>query len=806
VADGGITIDQALARAVQHHQRGELQQAEGIYRQILAIQPNNAQATHLLGVVAHQLGRNDVALELMQRSLAAAPNEARFYSNLSEVLRALQRPQEAVAALRKALALQPDEPDFTSNLGVALLDVGNVAAAEATLRRAIALKSSAPEPHVHLSRLLRDRQEIEAALAEARRAVEIAPPRHLNALLNLGLTLMAAGQLSEAEAHCRRGIELDANSYLAHSSLASVLVKMGRHEEAAREYARSIELMSNYAPAHAGLAAAMSNLGRNDVAIAEFGRALQLAPDEHTSHAGLGLAYLHAGRLTESVDATRQALRLHPDWPDYMNNLAVALEEMGRFDEATEVLQRAATLTPPLAHVKNNLAKRLSAAGRIEEAVAHFRRAIELAADKAETGDEAAQIHSNLLLTLHYLPEISPPRMFDEHIEWARRYAKPVAEKILPHRNKRSIDQRLRIGYVSPDLAAHSVADFLEPILSHHDHERVEIYCYSDVPRPDSYTQRLRAYADVWVDISREKDNRVVEMIRDHGIDILVDLAGHTARNRMLVFARKPAPVQVTYLGYPDTTGQTAIDWRITDGAADPPGMTEEFHTESLLRLPRTFLCYRPFPDAAAVAPLPADSSAGGNITFASFNNLSKITPRVIEAWARVLSAAPGSRMLIKAAVLEGSPRDRLREKFKHHGIAAERLDLIGRVADFGEHLALYNKVDIALDTFPYHGTTTTAEALWMGVPVVTLIGQTHMSRVGLSLLGQLGLSELATETMDQYVAAAGALASDRARLRELRRDLRDRMRVSPLLDAAGVTRELEDAYRSMWRKWVTRS
>jgi len=277
------------------------------------------------------------------------------------------------------------------------------------------------------------------------------------------------------------------------------------------------------------------------------------------------------------------------------------------------------------------------------------------------------------------------------------------------------------------------------------------------------------------------------------------------AFNRMLVFARKPAPVQVTYLGYPNTTGQTAIDWRITDAIADPVGTTERFHTEQLLRLPRTFLCYRPYPDAPPVGDLPADRN-GGRITFASFNNLSKITRRVIEGWARVLSAVPNSRLLIKAAGVEGSPRQRLIDDFARHGISEDRLELVGRIADLAEHFGKYNDVDIALDTFPYCGTTTTCEAMWMGVPAVTLIGQTHMSRVGLSLLTQVGLTDLAAADLDRYVTIAAALAGDLPRLRELRRGFRDRMRASPLLDGAGVTRELEAAYREIWRNWVKSS
>jgi predicted O-linked N-acetylglucosamine transferase (SPINDLY family) len=793
---GQMTIGQALELAVRHHQRGEFPAAEAIYRQVLQVQPTNASAIHLLGVLAHQIGRHDVAVDMIRRAIELLPGDAKFHSNLSEALRALGRPREAVEALNRALALQPNDADFTSNLGVALYESRDVPAAEATLRRAIALNPRIPEPHLHLSRILRDRGQFDQALAEAHRAIELAP-NHANMVLNLGLTLLSAGRADEAEAHVRRGLAMDPASAVAHSSLGTLLLKGGQNDQAAQAFSRAVELKPLYAPAHSGLGAALHNLGQHEAAIASFRRALQLAPNDHAAHAGLGLSLVAVGRSEESLQHTRAALELRPDWPEYMNNLAVALEDLGRVDEATEVLQRAARLTPPLAHVENNLAKRLTAAGRIEEALAHFRRGTELAPDDAN-------IYGNMLLAMHYRPEIEPREMFEEHLNWARRFAKPQAEVDASYPNDRSPDRRLRIGYVSPDFAAHSVADFLEPILERHDHQHFEIHCYADVHRPDPYTRRLRQHADVWTDIAHVKDDRVAEIIRGHQIDILVDLAGHTARNRMPVFALRPAPVQVTYLGYPDTTGQSAIAWRITDAIADPPGMTEAFHTETLLRLPRTFLCYRPFPDAPAVGPLPADQR--DHITFASFNALPKVTPRVVELWSRVLAAVPGSRLLIKAAGLDASPRDRLREQFRAHGIADDRVEMVGRIPDLAEHFGLYNRVDIALDTFPYHGTTTTCEALWMGVPVVTVVGQIHMARVGLSLLSQVRLDELATPDAEQYVATAAALAADRARLRDLRAGLRERFKASPLLDGAGVTRELESAYRDIWARWVQSS
>jgi predicted O-linked N-acetylglucosamine transferase (SPINDLY family) len=326
------------------------------------------------------------------------------------------------------------------------------------------------------------------------------------------------------------------------------------------------------------------------------------------------------------------------------------------------------------------------------------------------------------------------------------------------------------------------------------------LYCYSDVRRPDAVTARIRKSAVVWRELRGLSDPQAADLIRRDQVDILVDLAGHTARNRLLVFARKPAPVQVTYLGYPDTTGLNTIDYRLTDAWADPPGQTERFHTEELVRLPRGAWCYRPPEDAPAVEDLPAWSA--GSITFGCFNNFAKVTPRMIGAWADILRDVPGARIILKSPVLmESSTRRLALERFRAHGIEGARVGLFGPVEP-EQHLAFYNWIDIALDTFPYHGTTTTCEALWMGVPVVVLAGATHASRVGVSLLASVGLADWAADSLEAYVERAVRAARELDRLRLLRAGLRERMAQSPLTDAKVLTRDLEAAYRRMWRRW----
>jgi protein O-GlcNAc transferase len=370
-----------------------------------------------------------------------------------------------------------------------------------------------------------------------------------------------------------------------------------------------------------------------------------------------------------------------------------------------------------------------------------------------------------------------------------------------PHANARDPDRVLKVGYVSGDFRKHSVAYFFEPLLEAHDRARVHVTCYSTATVEDEVTARLKSRADAWCDVAQFSDEQAAEMIRADGIDVLVDLSGHSGLNRLLIFARRPAPVQVTYLGYPGTTGMGAIGYRITDGLADPPGMTESLYAEKLFRVPGCAWCYRPDPDSPGVGELPAART--GNITFGSFNRVGKIGAGLIELWAGILSEVSGSRLLMKSEWLgERMAQSRLLEAFAKHGIGQDRLEMVGRTKSTREHLEMYGRVDLALDSFPYNGTTTTCEAMWMGVPVITLAGSVHHSRVGLSLVNAAGLPELAAANPREYVEKTVELAKDIPRLRELRRTLRQCMASSVLMDATRLARDIEMLYRGIWHAW----
>jgi predicted O-linked N-acetylglucosamine transferase (SPINDLY family) len=466
------------------------------------------------------------------------------------------------------------------------------------------------------------------------------------------------------------------------------------------------------------------------------------------------------------------------------------------FEAAEQTCRIALQLDPNHMPAHNNLAQALKERGLLTESVGQQRVAVRLSPDNAA-------LHSNLLLDLNYLPDLGADECAREHRLWGELHGGP-AGKVARHSNQPDPEKRLRIGYVSPDFRAHSVAFFIEPLLAAHNRERVEVTGYANLLQPDPMTRRLREIADRWHNVWGLDDNKLAQLVRNDGIDILVDLAGHTAGNRLGVFGMKPAPVQVSWLGYPNTTGLREMDYRLTDEWADPPGAGDTRHTETLVRLPHGFLCYKPLDDSPDVSAAPVISN--GYVTFGCFNNSAKVNGKLLDVWSEILTDLPDARLLLKSKQLHGPGlHQRFRDEFIRRGVDPDRVEMLGRVQSTLDHLALYGRVDIALDTFPYNGTTTTCEALWMGVPVIALAGDRHAGRVGVSLLHGLGVDELIAATPEDYRRLVVELARERDRLVAYRSALRQRMQNAPLTNAAGFARDIEEAFRVMWRKWCER-
>jgi predicted O-linked N-acetylglucosamine transferase (SPINDLY family) len=751
-----MTLEQTMDAAMQAHQSGRLREAEQLYRQVLSETPDHPSALHFLGVIAYQVGNRDVAEKLMRRSTELRPTMALFHRDLGEVLRSGGKLQEALAACRRAVQLQPDMGEAWSNLGICLEQAGQLDEAMAAHRKAVELRPSTAGVHS-----------------------------------NLGNCLIAAGKPDEALEALRRAIQLDPRLAPAHNNLGNALRELGRTDEAVNAYRAAIQLEPRNASAYNNLGAVLQGMGRFEEAIAVLRQATELSPNLPEAWDNLGICLRQTGRMADAEQAHRKAAQLAPNSPTVHVNLANCLDAQGRLDDAIAEHERALQLDPSFAPSHNNLAVLLKDQARLADALAHYRKAVELSPN-------TTAFHSNLLFALHLDPASDPKAVFDEHLNWAKRHADALTEKAQPHANDRDPKRKLRIGYVSPDFRDHVVASCIEPVLAAHDRQAFEVFCYSDSPREDLVSQRLRGLVDRWGRIAGMSDERLAQQIREDRIDILVDLALHTAHNRALLFARKPAPVQVNWLAYAGTSGMRAMDWRITDAHVDPPGETEAFNTERLHRLPQTLWCYKPHEKSPEPNDLPARQR--GYVTFVSPNNFAKLNAQVVAVWSQVLQSIPGSRLIVY--LRGGAEHNRhAGELFSSHGIAGERVEFRPHLPR-GEHLRLYHDADLTLDPFPFNGGVTTLDSLWMGVPVISLAGRGGVSRVGASILSNLGLDELVTSTSDFYVQLASAWAQDLDQLQSLRRELRSRMVSSPLLDATGFTRQLEAAYRAMFEQW----
>lgn len=621
------------------------------------------------------------------------------------------------------------------------------------------------------------------------RLVLDADPGAADALHLLGAIAHQRGDHGQAIEHIEEAARIDPSKPEFLNTLGVANQALGRIAEAEDCFRGALSLKPDYAAAHNNLGIALRELKRAEEAEGSFHEAVRIQPDYAEAHNNRGNVLAELGRLEKAERSLRQAIRIRPDYAEAHGNLGIVLAGLRRLSEAERSARRAIELKPDYAEAHNDLGVALFGLGRVPEAERSYREA--LALDPA-----LAVAQGNLAYLLNCVSGRSAAEIHAAHREFALRFCPPPDPA--PHRNASDPERRLRIGYVSADLRHHSVAFFIEPVLARHDRENFEVFCYSNSRKTDAVTERLKACAGQWREVFSLDDQALANLVREDRIDVLVDLSGFSAGNRLTAFALKPAPVQATWLGYLNTTGLDAMDYRITDRYATPEGPLDACHSERLIRLPDSQWCFQPAEESPAVAPPPSLKS--GQATFAVFSNPAKIGAEVIELWSRLLARVAGARLLVIANGLASIPEDFV-ARFVRHGIARERLRVLGS-RPFREYLAMHGQVDLMLDTFPFTGGTTTCHALWMGVPVVSLVGDTATSRGGASLLHAVGLGELAAQTPGQYVDIASGLAQDAARLAAMRAGLRERMRASALMDAQRFTRNLESAYRLMWRSW----
>ena len=707
-----------------------------------------------------------------------------------------------------------------------LKNQGRLNEAVACFQRAIELKPDFTEAYYNLANTLLTNGETEAAIDAYGRVLGL-DPHHAPALNNLGVALKASGDIERAIFNYEQAIWLKPDFAEAYKNLANAFCSQGRFDDAIEKFEIVLELTPNFTDTYFSLGRLYSETNRAEDAIGCYQKLLQIQPHNGKALINLGNAFYGQRKLHEAIACYQKALQLNPENAEAAYNMANALLAQDRLEQALDLFQTALALKPNWAELSNNMGTAFQRKGQLSNARNCFKRALDIQPDYAEamnnlgivfrnqgeikaaigcyrtaleTDPTYSEAHSNLLFCLNYDSAVTQKDAFVEACNWWHRHGLAGANAFV-HLNTNAPCRRLRIGYVSPDFRWHSVGFFFLPLIAAHNHDDFEIFCYSEVKQPDQFTHQIKAHADHWYSTVGRTNAAVAERIYSDQIDILVDLAGHTANNRLGVFTSKPAPIQITWLGYPNTTGLTTIDYRLTDSIADPPEATDHLYSESLVRLPQGFLCYGPPENAPAVSVPPAKET--GRITFGSFNALPKMNAEVIAVWSEILRQVSGSSLLLKCKQLADKPTQKnYLEEFTRNGISPDQVRMIAHTPSFREHLAWYNKIDIGLDPFPYNGTTTTCEALWMGVPVISLQGERHSARVGASILSNIGLTELIARTPKAYIRKAIELALNCDRLQELRSGMRSRIASSPLTDAEGFARGMESVYDQVWWEW----
>jgi protein O-GlcNAc transferase len=746
-----------LTEGLAAHQAGQLEVAERCYRRVLQDAPRQPDALHLLGVAALQTGRLTEAETTIRQALAVTPQQASFWNSLGAVQRTQGRLPEAEASFERAVTLAPAYAEGWGNLVAVREARGDVAGEAAALKRLTDLQPTQARAWGRRGILAAEAGDLDAAAALLERAAALAPDDP-EIWSSLGTIQLRLGRLEDAETSQRQALALQPNAPTILNNLGAVLVSREQWTEAAALLERATRLAPDDANAWTNLGHALKGLTRSEEAAAAYERTLALRPDEPIALVGLGDALQGARRLDEAVAAYHRALARRPDDAETYEHLGIALQRLGQ----------------------------------LPAAVAAYRQSLSLAPDRPA-------VHSGLIFALDLL-EGAEAEGLDERKHWNARFGRPC--HVASHTNDPDPDRPLRVGYVSADFLGHSARFITLPIVQSHDPARVTTVCYSGVTAPDAITAQFQAAAGLWRDVARLSDDELEALIRADGIDVLVDLSGHSAGNRLPVFARRPAPVQVTAWGYATGTGLDAMDYFLADPIVVPPEARRTY-TEDVIDLPNV-VCYAPPQDVPPVAPAPV--TARGYITFGAFNRLAKVSAGSVEAWARALQAVPDARLIVKTGSQDSyEARHRLHDDLVALGVARERVEVRGGTSQL-EHLAAHADIDLMLDTFPHVGGITTLEAFLMGVPTVTLLGERVAGRLTASFLATLGLDGFVARTLDEYVAIAAGLAGRSEWLASQRPTFRDRLLTSVIGDARRYTAAVEDVFHALWRRWCEQS
>ncbi len=775
-------------------QSGDLKQAQIAYEKAIDLKPDFTDAYVALGCAQEDIGNLDKALESYRKALELNPDYAEVHYNLGNALKASGQHDEAVKSYHRALEINPDYFEALVSLTNTLVADGKFVELAASIRLLLEKRPDSGEVHNNLGIALKAAGQLDEAMASHRKALALKPD-FADAHLNIGKCLQAQGNHQDAMASYRKAIDINPELIDAYSLLGNALIDLRQPDQAATVFRHALDIRPDLAGTHCNLGNALLKLGQLDAAKACFLKALEIEPDSTGNHNNLGGVLNNLGQLDSAIVSYRNALEIDPNNYQALSNLGITLQQAGRLEEALDCLHSALKIKPDYADAEINLSTTYASLGQLDKALPCLRRAMNFMPENSEA-------HSTLLFLHNYLDDESGSELLEE----AKRYGDLVAQKACrPYttwNNLPNPDRCLRIGLVSGDFRKHPVGFFLEGVLSslkENAADRLTLFAYSNSFHNDPLTEKFKTICDNWHSVLGIGDESVCERIREDGIDILIDVSGHTLYNRLPMFAWKPAPVQVTWLGYFATTGVASIDYLLADPWTLPESEEVNF-TEKIIRLPETRLCFTPPEDLVEIASLPALSK--GYITFGCFNTLPKMNDAVVELWSKVLKAVPNGKLFLMANQLrEASVQQETTMRFLAHGIDGERLILKGGVPR-SDYLATYNQIDIALDPFPYCGGTTTVEALWMGVPVLTLAGEHFLSRQGVGLLMNAGLPEWVAVDHGDYVARAVSHAGDLQTLAALRERLRNQVLASPIFDAPRFASHFQAALRSMWRDW----
>ncbi len=784
---GSATLHYYLGNV--HSGEGALDQAIDCYQKALSIQPEFPEVYFNLGNALKEQGKKEEAVDCFLKALSFRPDQIEGQFALGNLLKEQARLDEALACYRRALSIKPDFVEALSNMGSILREQDKLDEARACFDKVLLLAPDLAVGHYNLGCVLKDQHKPEEALACYQKAVSLNPD-FVEALNVMASTLREQGKLEQAIAGFRRVILIQPDLAEAHLGLGDALKEQGKLDEALASYRQALVFKPDVVVVHNNMGNLFREQGKLVEAQACYRKALSFEPEYAEAHNNSGIVFLDQGNVGEALNCFQRVLSFQPDFVAALINQGIAMQSLGRLYAAVASYRRALKIEPDHAEALSNLGNVLGDVGQLDDAVASFRRAFGLKPDYVDP-------YHNLLFTLNYHPDLSGEEIFAAYREFDQRFGLPCRSEWQPHGNSRDMARRLKVGYVSPDFRHHSCRFFLEPLLSRHDKNEVEVFAYAELTTEDAVTARYRKYVDRWVPTLGLTDVALAERIRADGIDILVDLAGHTNKGRLQVFARKPAPVSVSWLGYGYTTGLTAIDYYLTDAASVPVG-GEGIFSEMPWRVPTPCYCYRPAPGMGPVNALPA--AERGYITFGTLTRGIRINHKTVRVWSEILNRVQGSRLVIDSSnFCEAETQDALAKQFTAHGVERDRLEI-------GYHSPPWDVlrgIDIGLDCFPHNSGTTLFESLYMGVPIVSLAGRPGVGRLGSTILEGVGHPEWIAHAEEEYINIAVTMANDREQLAATRSGLRKQMEDGPLMDEAGFAQKVEAAYRAMFEKWA---